>query len=354
MPVSRPTYVTREEVARELDYHETPMSNARVDRAISTASRTVEGRLHRVFYPQQDTRSFNWPNRQRARPWRLWLDDNELISITTLSSGGETIAAGDYFLEPNTSGPPFNLVEIDLASSAAFGGGDTHQQSITITGLFGYHDEETALGVTGEALDAAETAVDVDAETSAEVGVGSILRVEEERLLVTGRAQLDTGQTLANGAGLDDVASDVSVSVQDGGAFAVDEVLLLDSERLLITDIAANTLTVKRGWDGTVLTTHTQGAGIFAQRTLTVQRGALGTTAAAHALGAQVWRWDPPAPVKELALAEALNHLLQGGSGYARTVGSGDNERESSGRGLGDLRKTVKISHGRKARHRGV
>lgn len=347
-------YATREDVKAELDVKETARSNGRIDRVLESASRSVEGLLHRRFAPVTATRYFDWPSGQYARPWRLWLDDNELISVTSLSSGGTTISASDYFLEPNRSGPPYTRIEIDLSSSAAFGGGDTHQRDITITGLWGYANDETTVGTTASAISATTaTTVNVNGAASALLGVGSVLRVDSERMLITGRSMLTTGQTLG-GSGLTAQANSVTVTVSDGTAFAVDEVLLVDSERMLIVDIADNNLTVKRAWDGSVLAAHSVGATIYAPRTLTVTRGALGTTAATHSSGATVYRWDPPGPVRELTIAEALNTLMQGQSGYARVVGSGEAQREASGRGLADLRNSVYTSHGRKARIRGV
>lgn len=346
-----PTYATREEIKAELDVKETARSNARIDRALADATDAVHGLCHRVFYPEQDTRYFDWPGPQHARPWRLWLDANEVISVTTLTSGGTTIVAADYFLEPNQYGPPYNRIEIDLDSSAAFGGGDTHQRDITVTGLFGYKNDETTLGATAEALDDSETGVDVDATTSAAVGVGSLLRIDTERVIVTGRAQLDTGQTLG-GAGLTNQNNAVTVTVQSGPTFAAGETILIDGERMRVDEIAGSTLVVTRAWDGSTIAAHSVGATIYAPRTLTVARGALGTTAATHLTAATVHRWDAPGPVRQLCVAEALTDLLQGRSGYARTAGSGEGEREVSGRGVADLRKRVYVSHGRKARTR--
>jgi hypothetical protein len=346
-------YATREEVKAELDVKETARSNARVDRAIEDASRAVEGLCHRRFYPVQATRLFDWPPRGGMTPWILRLDDQGLISVATLASGGQTITADEYNLEPVNSGPPFNRVEVKLSSDASFGGGDTYQRDIQIAGLWGYRNTETSVGALAEILDDTETSVDVDGATSAAVGVGSILRVDSERMLVKERAQLSTGQTLG-GAGLTNQNNVVTVAVASGAAFAAGEVILIDSERMLIEDIAGNNLTVRRAWDGSTIAAHTAGATIYAPRTLTVTRGALGTTAAAHATSSTVYRWDPPGPVRQLVIAEALTDLLQGRSGYARTAGSGENEREVSGRGLADLRQRVYVSHGRKARMRSV
>lgn len=349
----QPWYATREEIKAELDVKETARSNARIDRALADATESVHGLCHRTFYPELDTRFFDWPNSQTAPSWRLWLDANEVISVTTLASGGTTIPAPGYFLEPNEYGPPYNRIEINLGESSAFGGGDTHQRDISVTGLFGYRNDETTLGITGEALDASETGVDVDATTSAAVGVGSLLRVDDERMIVTGRAQLDTGQTLG-GAGLTNVNNSVTATVQSGAVFAAGETILIDGERMRIDDIAGNTLVVTRAWDGSTIAAHSVGAAVYAPRTLTVERAALGTTAATHLIGATVRRWDAPGSVRQLCVAETLVDLLQGRSGYARTAGSGEGEREASGAGLKDLRDRVYKSHGRHGRLRGV
>ncbi|MFD5697446.1 hypothetical protein [Streptomyces lasiicapitis] len=352
-----PWYATREDVMRALDSKLTARNAGQIDRALASGSRDVEALCHRRFYPELGSRYFDWPNAQRAASWRLWLDDSELISVIALSSGGTVIAASDYFLEPNRSGPPYNRLEIDLDSSAAFGGGDTHQRDISITGLWGYRDEETPAGtLTAAVSSASATTLSVSGAAAAALGVGSVLRVDTERLLVTGRAMADTGQNLG-GSGLTAQANVVAVAVADGASFAVDEVLLVESERMLIVDIAGNTLTVKRAWDGSVLAAHAAGVDIYASRTLTIARGALGTTAATHSLGAAVQRWDPPGPVRDLTIAEAVTQLTNETAGYARTRKSGEggtSERSMDATALSGLRQRVYDSHGRKGRVRSV
>ena len=351
-----PWYATREEIKVELDVRETARSNARIDRALADATSAVEGLTHRVFYPTLATRRFDWPARAGVTtPWILRLNNNELISVTTLTSGTTTIASSDYVLRraDDNDQPPYTRVELNLDSNATFGNGTTYQRDITVVGLFGYRNDETTTGTTAEALDTTETGVDVDAATSAAVGVGSLLRVDSERMIVTDRQQLSTGQTLG-GAGLTNQNNAVTVTVASGATFAAGETILIDSERMLVEDIAGNNLTVRRAWDGSTIAAHSVGATIYAPRTLTVVRGALGTTAATHNSGATVYRWDAPGSVRQLCVAEALTDLLQGRSGYARTAGSGENEREVSGRGLNDLRDRVYTSHGRKARMRSV
>ncbi|MFF7949137.1 hypothetical protein [Streptomyces griseorubiginosus] len=346
-------YATREAVKAELDVRETARSNARVDRALEDASRAIEGLCHRTFAPVQATRYFDWPPRAGSTPWILRLNDQELISVASLASGGVTLTGDEYLLEPVNYGPPYNRVEVNLGTDGSFGGGDTYQRDVQIAGLWGYRNTETSVGALAEILDDSETAIDVDGATSATVGVGSILRIDSERLLVKERTLLDTGQTLG-GAGLTAQNNSVTVTVQNGTAITAGEIVLVDGEKLRVDEVAGNTLVVTRAWDGSTIAAHTAGTAIYAPRTLTVTRGALGTTAAAHASASTVYRWDAPGPVRQLCIAEALTDLLQGRSGYARTAGSGESERETTGKSLQDLRDRVYVSHGRKARLRSV
>jgi hypothetical protein len=351
-------YATREAVKAALDSAETARNNGQIDRAIEGASRSVEALTHRRFYPQIATRYFDWPDLQRSAPWRLWLDGNELASATSVTAGGVILAPGDYILRrsDNVDEPPYTHIEINLAGQAAFGGGPTQQRSIAVAGVYaGCVLAEAPGGLLAEALDATETAVDVT--DSVALGVGTILRVNTERMICTGKSMVDTGQNLQAPVGAS--PAEVTVPVTNGATFTVGEMLLLDAERMLVVDIAGNNLVVKRAFDGSVLATHT-GSDIYAPRTLTVTRGALGTTAAAHDTAAPIAVHLPPGPVVQLTIAEALNTLGQETSGYARTVGSGSRDSSSStarpagGAGLPGLRDDVHASHGRQARNRAV
>lgn len=349
MAISRPCYTTRERVKRSLDVKPSAYADWQVDAAIEAASDTVEGCLHRRFYPEAATRYFDWPDPVRSLSWRLWLNQHELVSVSAIVSGGTALTADQYFLRPE-SGPPFTHVEINLDTNAAFEGGDTHQRAIAIAGVYaGCPDRTAPAGALAEALDSSETAVDVT--DSASIGVGDLVLAGSERMLIVDRRMLDTGQNLQ--LDLPAQTASTSVRVSDGTGFNVGETILLDAERMLIVDIAGNTLVVKRAWDGTVLATHS-GSDIYAPRTLTVMRGALGTVAAAHDAATALARQVYPALVAEYATGEALNTLLQEQSGYARTVGSGEAVREASGGGLDMLREQAYTAYGRKARKRAV
>lgn len=343
----RPWYCTREDVKATSESRETARNDAIVDRACESATRAAERNLHRVFYPILATRTFDWPNNQFAAPYRLWLDANELIEITEISSGGVTIDSGDYLLRPDT-GPPYSRVELDLSGPAAFGGASTHQRSISITGLWGYTNDETDAGATTASCTASDTTISVS--NSAAFGVGSLLRIGDERLVVTAKRQADTGQNLQTA--LTAQANATTVAVTDGTDFAVGETITLDSERMLVVDITANNLLVIRGWDGSTLATHS-GSDIYAPRTAVVARGALGTTAVSHNV-ADIAVWVPPGGARQVTIAQSLHTIRQERIAYGGTVGGtlGSSQREIGTEALDALWEQTYGQIGRKHRVR--
>lgn len=346
-------YCTVEDVKGALDVKASAYADKQILRAIESASRGIDGLMHRTFWPELATRYFDWPNRQYATPGTLWLEQHELISVTALSSGGTTISSSDYFLEPNGEGPPYDRLELDLSSSASFGGGSTSQRDITITGVFGYSADTEAAGALAEALDASETAVDVT--DSSLIGTGDTILVGSEYMLVTGRAMLDTAVDIHASDSLTASTADVSLTCSTAtGIPQVGETILVDSERMLVVDAAGTTLTVRRAHDGTVLAAHATAASLYAPRTLTVVRGALGTTAATHDTATAVLRHVVPGLIRDLAIGEAIVRYEQETAGYARTVGSGETERNASLAGLADLRRLARREYGRRARMRTV
>lgn len=354
MSISEPCYATREDVKSALDSKQTARNDSQVDRAIQSASRSVDGQMRRVFYPELTTKYFDWPNFQYAHPWRIWFDQAELADVTTtvpvVTSGGNTISNADIFWGNPRYAPPYTYLELDRSSSATFGQGDTPQRDIAITGVFGYSAQTAAAGTITAAV-STTTATTIAVSNSAAIGVGDNVVIDSERLLVTDKAMITTSQT-QQGSGVSTAsAADNVLAVTTGSSFNVGEVVLLDSERMLIIDIASNNLMVKRAWDGTNLATHS-GATVYAPRTLTVTRGALGTTAATHLSAAAVRRALAPSLIKELTVGEALVAVLQESGGYAKSQGSGDNQQSGVGSGLEDIRKKAISAYGRVSRRR--
>lgn len=340
---------TREDVKSALDSAQTARNNAQVDRAVAAASRSVEGLLHRKFRPEVATRSFNWPDPQRTPAWVLWLDGNDLIALTSLTAGGTSVPSGNLLLEPNQYGPPYNRLEIDLSTVSAFTSGATSQRAIAVTGLWGYDNVEDQIGTLAADLAADPAAAASITWTAPDIGVGDVLRIGDERVVVTARSMVDTTQDLQ--ADMAASAGGVSMSVSSGSSFAAGQILLVDSERMLVVDVAGTTVTVKRAWDGSVLAAHTTGASIYALTGVDVDRAQLGTTIGAHTTGDAIYRHVVPELVRQLAIAEAINSVQQETAGYARQERSGEAGRDITGDGgLESLRDRCRRRYGRKAR----
>jgi hypothetical protein len=354
--MGRVFYTTRESVQDAFDVKEAAHRSAQIDEAIASASDDIDGWLNRHKHglaPRNATRYFPWPARNYAPAWKLYLDENTLVSVTSLTAGGTVITSGDYFLEPVNSGPPYTYIELDLDSQASFSNSGTAQRAIEIVGVWGINNDQKAAGALESAVASTSTTT-VDVTRSDIVGVGSVITVDTERMLVVQKQALDTTQNLASA--MNALKNDQTVDVTDGTLFFVGELILIDSERMRIVDITGNNLTVVRAYDGSTLAAHSLGADVYVYRRLTVERGALGTTAATHLDAASVTVWDVPALVKDLAKAEAITRLEQEWSAYGARVYSDEAERDSSGtevvsgRGLTDLRKACARRYKRKFR----
>lgn len=345
-------FCTREDVKAALPISMTARMDRQIDQAIGSGARTIEGETHRFFRPVLDTRFFDWPNLNTGRSWRLWLDANELITATTVTVAGVAIPASDYFLEPDDYGPPYDRLEIDLASAAAFtSASGTHQRAIGILGLYGWDNTEEQVGqltseLTNDPLDTASATW-----STPHIGVGDVLRIDSERVVVSQKTMVDSGQNCST---LTAVNNDVLITGITAGTIAIGQVILVDGERMLVVDVAGTTLVVKRAWDGTVLAAHSSGADIFIQTGVDLDRAQLGTTIATHATSSLIFRHVVPDLVRDYNKALAINQVLQETSGYARVVGSGDYQMEASGKGIAVMCQEVRTRYGRKARHRAV
>lgn len=354
MAVQRVCYTTRERVKAAVDVKWTARADGQIDDAIEAASDTIDGDMHRVFYPVYATRYFDWPNFQYAYPWRYWLDNKELADVTAtvpvVTTGGVVIPTANLIWRPENSAPPYTYLELNRASNAGFGSGPTPQQDVAITGTYGYWVKTAPGGALAAAL-TDTTGTSVTVTNGAVVGVGNYTLIGSERMLVTDKAMVATGQSQQGSGCSTAAAKDNLLAVTDGSKFAPYETLLLDSERMQIVDIAGNNLTVRRAWDGTVLAAHTSAA-IYAARLLTVTRGALGTTAATHSNAAAVSVGLVPGLIRQLATAYALVDVVQQGGAYAQSQGDGATQVTKIGQGLPALADKAYAAFGRKARTR--
>ena len=342
---------TVEDVKEAIDSKETARNTAQIVRALAVALDSIErDQMHRRFYPELDTRTFDWPSHvdphDGSRTLSLERDEivsDELVSYTQIKVAGVVIGSTHITLLPANTGPPYTGVEFD---STVTNPGNA-RRAVEIIGLFGYRSVEEQVGTLAANLAAGAAATASVSWTTARFGVGDVLRIDNERLIIKNRTMVDSTQNLG-GTGLTDKASNVTVPVANGTGFATGEIILIDSERMLIVDVAGNNLTVRRAWDGSVLATHAASTDIFTLTGVELARGQFGTTDATHNTNSAIYRQVLPPLIDSLHIAEAITVIQQENAAYGRVIGSGDAQRDAAGTGLEDLRERAYKAHGRK------
>jgi hypothetical protein len=344
-------YTSRERVKRAANINGTE-SNAQIDRIIEASSRDIDQSTRRRFIPITATKTFGYPRIMPLPSWVLWLRE-DLLSITTLQTKAQnttptTISSSDYFLEPNNYGPPYDRIEIDQSSSAAWESGDTAQRSISIAGSWGYNSETKSSGTVASGLDSDSTATTMVCSDSFKIGVGDTLLIESEQIFVSDKTSAALGSILLNGA-LTATKSQVTVTVDGSHGIVAGEVLLVESERIFVESVSTNDLTVIRGYDGSILAAHNDDSAVHIFRTLTIERGANGTTAATHADATAISAYKIPQDIESHCLAESLAMYFQEEAGFGRSVGAGDGAIEFTARDLASRRMHIERYY-RKAR----
>lgn len=336
------SYVTRETVQHVLNQADSVRNNRRIDESIQAGSRDVESWLHRRFYPTLATR-YPAPSRVIGR----WLDldhiDYELLSITSLTLDGTAAGASDYYLYPEVPGQGRGHTSIRAVPAGSLAWPST-ERAIVITGTFGSSDTTRAAGSLAAAI-TTTTATTLTLSDSSLAGVGDLLTVDTERMIITEKEYVYAGTYLTADATA--TATDTTIEVADGTLVKQGEMILIGAERMFVEAVTNNTLVVKRAQNASTLAAHVSTDVVNAPRLATVERGVTGTTAATHLISAAVRRNDPPSLVQELALAFALNNLEQGRAGYAREVGQGEGAREAGGRGIRAITEDAFAAYGR-------
>jgi len=328
--MARPTYATVEQLQAATDFKTTAYETDRLRRLLESSSDLIDRKFHRHFYPLTETRTYTDPpfvTPRRTTSTGFFLEaDLQSLSSATVDTVAQTV--GDIELYSSTYGPPYSWA-------------GTTGSTIVLVGVWGYTNDSESVG-TITANIGTTTATTCACSNSALIGIGDLITVNSERMVVTAKAQLDTGVDFSSGGTTADM-SDVAVTM-DGAGLNVGEIILADSEKMLIVEYnsATEVATVKRAYDGSVLATHTTPS-VYAPRTLTITRGATGTTAATHTSADAITRNIAPAQITSLCIAEALVAYSQEASGYARTIGSGENTREAKGVGLAAARRDASV-----------
>ena len=384
--INRPCYSNRWEAMRAVDFAPGVDVNSAVDRGLVSAAENIDAQMHRVFFPSDDTRFFDWPNQggtgggQYADPWNLYLDDNDLVCMASLTTGGQSIGLDQVFpfpwSNPRKGKPYFSKVSLDRSMNASFGGyAQTPQYSIAVDGTWGYGADADPAGTLAAEVGEDDTTVTVSDGSVAGPGdlivlgygrgpaplpsasknhFGDLQPYIGERVLVTDVSAVATGLTQSGSGVTTEQDDDQALTWTGTGSLNAGEVITLDSEDMLVEKVIGGVATVRRAFAGSTLAGHS-GAAVYAWRQWSVLRAQLGTSyQGPYAQGAAVCRHRVPQLIRDLSIAETDNQLLQEGSGYARMVGSGEAARPAPGYSLADKWAEARTAHGRKARSRGV
>ena len=202
---------------------------------LGAASRLIESLTGRRYCPRLQTREVPL---EHARQRELILPD-DLLELRSLSIGGVALELADIRLLPDDRDAPAGVLQV--ANDAPVHLGDGAATSISIEGVWGWHDRWTeAWRESGDTV--RDAALDADA--------GAI------------------------------TVSDAAATDHDGRAprFQVGQLLRIDAEYLRVTAIDR------------------------ANNRLSVLRGVQGTSAAAHRRGASIETYLPALPIRDLTL----------------------------------------------------
>lgn len=322
-------YCTPEDVQAAIDQADGIRLNKVIYQACRAASREVEGECHRRFYPVTGT---VYPSFRHVAGDTLWMNsqDHEIIALDTLVVDGTTLTEGtDYYLDrPAGQGPPYTAIRLYRDATAAW---PSDQRDIVAVGRFGGHCGSEPAGILASSIAAASTTTMTVTDSSV-LGVGDLILVDAERVVVTGKASSATGATLSGNLTTD--MSEVLIAVSSGALVHAGETVMVGAERMFVEDVAGNNLVVRRAVNSSTLAAHTAGDAVWAPRLCTITRGAAGTTAGAHGTASELFRNVPPSLIHEAAMARAIDYVEQAKAGYSRTAGAGDNRRESGGTGV--------------------
>ena len=334
--MARILYATRSDIETNPSATYPPGLRAEIMESLRKASEQADKVARRPFHPTlADTKYYDYPNRRILGAWTLWVDDVDLLEVTALTVAGTVIPTANYTLEPVNDGPPYGAIRIDDTTTSSWSNDDTTYRAIQVDGTTGYTQETSAAGALNGALaDTTGTTVVVTDPTKVEVG--SLINIESEWLNVTERAYVDSGETVVGA--LTASVTDTTFTVSNDPGLVEGERISIDFEEMTVRRVSGTSVLVSRNNAGSVLAAHSAGAQLDRWTSFTVERGAAGSTAATHVDTTAVARWVPPGLAREFVIATAITDLQQHSSGYARTVGSGDSEREFRGVGLKDVR----------------
>lgn len=195
----------------------------------------------RVFYPVIEARLFSLPNSDAGwRSFRKLYVDRDLLECTTLTNGNaDVISASAYYLEDPNFTPRYAVVLKETSGVVwQYSLTGNREYVISVEGVWGYHDD----------LPSAFAA----------------------RSLLT--------------AGVNASVTSVAVTTATGALFSNGMIVKVGAEYIAVDSVATDTLTVRRGVNGSTAAAHLLGDAVYQYIPMT------GITEATKRIGLQAYR----------------------------------------------------------------
>lgn len=165
------------------------IDDAVIERMIESASRYIDKKTHRFFYPLYGTRYYNVPEERR-----LYLD-GDLLELTTLTNGDDAaILSTDYILESRNAYPKWSIKLLDSTDTNWEVDSDNSAEGvIEVLGWWGFHDDYARAWLAdttiNEALSASDLTITMTAATNLQVG--QIIKIDSEVMVIRSIASLN-------------------------------------------------------------------------------------------------------------------------------------------------------------------
>ena len=182
---------------------------------LGSASRYIEGKTARQFYPTVQARVYDVPEGST-----LFLS-GDLLEALTVTNGDATTVTSTYYILVNPNSTPYRAIALKTSSGLVWQGtssGDT-RQALTINAIWGYRENYSTEGWKS---------------------VGTL-----------GAAMTDT--------------TTLTFTMTAGHTVTAQSILRIDNELFNVSSVATNTITAeKRGDNGSTAATHTSGTTVYA------------------------------------------------------------------------------------------
>lgn len=168
-------------------------NTASIEQSIEAASRAIEGKAGRYFYPVIKTNTYDVPYGILRRDLTL---NDDLLEVITLTNGNNTVLAStEYNPYPFNSTPKASIV-LKRSSAYSFEPDAITNETenvISVYGVYGYHNQYSLAWITGSTLNGAITSTTATTITMTAISdyvAGQLVRVDNEIMRVTATGTL--------------------------------------------------------------------------------------------------------------------------------------------------------------------